>query len=178
MCLNICVIYSSRPIYLLKFWLPPPILYSYKRGGGGNQQATFYTTQVFRGLAFPFPVLTPPHLPINRSVNDHSFYWYVQTIIINIFFCIYQRVFRQTLSLWRTPRSIWLSVTISFVLDFLCRVVVRSAIFTSHEKATSIWTMLNYDFWKTFFTSELFPVPPAPFSSILNIVDMLMQFRS
>ena len=50
-----------------------------------NQQTKFTYPQVFRRLVFPFPVVTPPPLPINRSVNDHSFYWYVQTTNIEMF---------------------------------------------------------------------------------------------
>ena len=53
----------------------------------GDQKAKLNIPQAFRRLVFPFPVATPhPHpLPINRSVNDHSFYWYVQTAYIEMF---------------------------------------------------------------------------------------------
>ena len=37
------------------------------------------------GKSFRFPVVTPHLLPIDRLVNDHSFYWYVQTTNIEMF---------------------------------------------------------------------------------------------
>ena len=63
---------SSRPICLLKILTPPPLYYNIHKGGINKQN--LHTPEVFRRLVFSFPVMTPPPLPINRSVNDHSFY--------------------------------------------------------------------------------------------------------
>ena len=71
---------SSRPICLLKIW--PPLYYNHKKG---ESTGKILHTPSFRRLIFPFPVVTPPPLPINWYVNGHSFYWNVQTRNIEMF---------------------------------------------------------------------------------------------
>ena len=68
--------------YLSSKNLDLPYTIIYTRGESTNK--IYIPPQVFRRLVFPFPGVTPPPLPINRSVNDHSFYWYVQTTNIEI----------------------------------------------------------------------------------------------
>ena len=56
-------------IYLSSRILTTPIL-KYKQGR--NLGAKFYITLLFCCLVFPIPVMTPPLLPIHRSINDHT----------------------------------------------------------------------------------------------------------
>ena len=55
---------------LLSLKILPPLYYNHTKGGMKRQN--------FANLKFfPFPVVTTPPLPINRSVIDHSFYRYM-----------------------------------------------------------------------------------------------------
>ena len=104
----------------------------------------------------PFPVVTPPALPINRSVNDNSFYWYVQTTYIEMFSTFINRhsiLDHSTDQPDRLSRSHWSSISyaeLSFVAHF-----------SLHTKKNRTWNMLLL-FLESFLTRELFPVPTAP----------------
>ena len=72
---------------------------------------------------FPFPMVTPPPLPIDRSLNDNSFYWYVQTTNTKMF-SAFINAFSSRLRICADPLDQHgPPVMISLVLDFLCRVV-------------------------------------------------------
>ena len=62
-----------------------------------------------------------PPVPINRSVNDHSFYWYVQTTNIAMF-PAFINAFSSRLRVKDDP----FDQHVSLFIDFLCRVVVRT----------------------------------------------------
>ena len=134
---------------------------------------------------FPFQG-TPPPLPIKWSVNDHSCYWYVQTTNIEMFSAFINVFSKLRVSADPVDQhghlsgSHWCSISYG-ELSF-------RAHFSHHtKKTTRTWNMLHYYFWKSFLTTELFPVPAAPSirtlwpintaSSILNIVDISPRFH-
>ena len=68
-------------------------------------------------------MVTPPPLPIDRSLNDNGFYWYVQTTNTKMF-SAFINAFSSRLRICANPLDQHgPPVTISLVLDFLCRVV-------------------------------------------------------
>ena len=109
----------------LKCW--PPLYYNIHKGGISKQN--LHTPQVLRRLVFHFPVMTLPTLPINRSVNDHSFYWYVQTTNIEIFsgfinafssrFRVKDNPLDQHGRLSRSQRSTWTGMVLCILWNFV-----------------------------------------------------------
>lgn len=87
---------ARHVIFLFNFDNPYTKKY-YKYTRSESTSKIFYTS-IFRRLVLPFSVVNPHLLPINQTVNDHSFFVCANGINQNLF-CIFQRDFRQAFNL-------------------------------------------------------------------------------
>ena len=70
-------------------------------------------------------MVTTPPLPINRSVNEHSFYWYVQKTNIDIFFS-FIKAFSDRIRVYADLLDQHASLSRSHSPRFPMQIVVRS----------------------------------------------------